>query len=66
MDIIEQREPSLKEVISANPGVDANDAHIIFDNLLAARQKKAANLADVLSQVVVFLGVGAQGARSLF
>ena len=54
MDIIEQREPSLKEVISANPGVDANDAHIIFDNLLAARQKKAANLADVLSQVVVW------------
>ena len=54
MDIIEQREPSLEEVISANKGISTNDAQDILDKMLATRQKQTANLADVLLQVVVW------------
>lgn len=54
MDIIEQREPSIDEVISANRGISTNDAQNILDNMLATRQRQTANLADILSQVLVW------------
>ena len=53
MDIIEQREPSLDEVVEANMGIPRDDAQQILDKLMATRQRLTANLADVLSQVVV-------------
>jgi hypothetical protein len=65
MDVIEQREPTIDEVMSANKSIPRDDAHMILDKLLTTRQRQAANLADVLSQVVVCLGwwqgVGADG-----
>ena len=54
MDVIEQREPSLDEVVAANKGIPHDDALHILDKLLATRQRQTANLADVLSQVVVW------------
>ena len=54
MDIIEQREPTIDEAMAANKGIPDDDALNILDTLLATRQRKAANLADVLSQVIVW------------